>query len=250
MTPLGGPAVTGSAVTLHGSGLRDYGGFLPGGGVRCKFSFAEITVRARATAAYDAAYANPTQGHTPAAASAAALASATAEGFAWAHETRGSQLDEGRVQCATPPVAVTWMALGETIGAYLSVALTLNGDILRTATGAVCAPVGNAMRCSWLGQRAFAHSPCGEPATPNPKPAWAREESPRRVDAKPRLRWRSAANPTSPMPLPLTMQALVLRCVRRARDQGWLHLSDGRASARRYDIPTPNPLSPTLNHPP
>ena len=170
VTPLGGPAVTGSAVTLHGSGLRDYGGFLPGGGVRCKFSFAEITVRARATAAYDAAYANPTQGHTPAAASASALASATAEGFAWAHETRGSQLDEGRVQCATPPVAVTWMALGETIGAYLSVALTLNGDILRTATGAVCAPVGNAMRCSGLvkGPLLTAHAANPQLRTTNP----------------------------------------------------------------------------------
>ena len=36
---------------------------------------------------------------------------------------------------------------------------------------------------------------------------WAREESPRRVDAGERLRWRSDANPTSPIPPPFQRPA-------------------------------------------
>ena len=134
-------------MTLHGSGLRDYGGFLPGGGLRCKFSLAQTTVEAHATAAAAtaavaaAAASNAVPYVSPVAAAAAAEEAAIAEGGAYAHEVRATQLSAGNVMCAALPLNLTWMTRHETIGAYLSVALTLNGDTLRPTTGTACAPV-------------------------------------------------------------------------------------------------------------
>jgi hypothetical protein len=142
VTPLGGPAVTSSAVTLHGSGLRDYGGFIQRGGLRCKFSLAGTTIQAHASASANAAAtAAAASGENVAAARGEAEAAALAAGRSYAHQGRGTQLSAGRVLCATPPLAVTWMTRNETIGAYLSVELTLNGDMQRPATGRECEPI-------------------------------------------------------------------------------------------------------------
>ena len=142
VTPLGGPAVSSSAVTLHGSGLRDYGGFIKGGGLGCKFTLATTTILAHATASANAAAtAAAASGENVAAARGEAEAAALAAGTVYAHQGRGTQLSAGRVLCAAPPLAVTWMTRNETVGAYLSVALTLNGDTQRPAAGSVCAPV-------------------------------------------------------------------------------------------------------------
>ena len=144
VTPLGGPALSSSAVTLHGSGLRDYGGFIQGGGLRCKFSLSQTTILAHAQASANAAKPPLTSGE--------AEAAAVAAGESYAHQGRGTQLSAGRVLCAAPSLAVTWMTRNQTVGAYLSVSLTLNGDTKRSAppgdwpgpswaAGSECAPL-------------------------------------------------------------------------------------------------------------
>ena len=151
LEPIGGPELGGTPVTLHGRGLADFGGYLPGGGLKCKFKLAGVSQSAFVSAGLGF----------------------FVEAADWSVEVPGSMLTGGRVVCAAPrldaasgpandmpsrlpPIVPdpTQPNTTATVHAYLEVVLTLNGDMRRTVDRDACntrpgvpagAPPGEAM---------------------------------------------------------------------------------------------------------
>ena len=137
LEPIGGPELGGTPVTLHGRGLADYGGYVAGGGLRCKFQLAGVS---------QTAYVAAGLGYR-------------VEAGGWSVVVPGSTLSGGRVVCAAPRLDAASGAANEmpsrlppivvdptqpnataTVHAYLEVVLTLNGDMQRTVDRDACNP--------------------------------------------------------------------------------------------------------------